>query len=546
MAFASIYVPNFPVQAALRAEPLACAEAGNCGTGTLALIEGKPPVWKVVAASEAAMRAGVALGMTKLQAMQFEGVEIRQRSAAQEQSAHAALLDLGWSISPRVEDTAADTIVIDLAGLAGLIGSTETIARLLIERAARLGFSASIAISANLETAIRAACGFRGVTIIPEGEEARRLGALPVSALAPGEETLETLSRWGIRDCAALAALPVLELSTRLGQEGVRLHELARGAAERSMVLAESSSDFVEEQELDDAVSELEPLAFVLNQLLMRLVERITIHSLAISVVRLRFEVEPSFEKGLQVRDDGTRLKTAPAFYEKTLALPLATRNSAMLLNLLRLQLQSDPPCAPIQKISLTAEPAQRRAMQGGLFRPVSPDPEKLELTLARLLNLVGEGNVGTPILVDTHRPGEFRIEHFAVPQEEDGCKKRGESARTAALAEVRERAASPAIAFRAFRPPVAAQVTLREERPVRVAFCGMRGEVLSASGPWRTSGDWWREEGWRHDEWDLEIRFTPRHGEADVKSPALAARGIYRFFYDADRDAWFVRGSYD
>jgi protein ImuB len=540
MAFASIYVPNFMAQAALRAEPL------EKGIGAIALIEGKPPVWKVVAANESALRAGVALGMTKLQAMQFAGVEIRQRSAAQEQSAHAALLDLGWSVSPRVEDTAADTIVIDIAGLAGLIGTEETIAQLLTERAIRLGLHANIAISANLETAIRASCGFRGITIIPEGEEAQRLGPLPVNALAPGEETLETFSRWGIRDCAALAALPVLELSTRLGQEGVRLHELARGGAGRAMVLAESNSTFVEEQELDDAVSELEPLAFVLNQLLMRLVERIAMHSLGISTVRLRFELEPSFEAGLQVRDDGTRRKTAPIFYEKTLALPLATRNSAMLLNLLRLQLQNDPPAAPVPKISLTAEPSQRRAMQGGLFRPISPDPEKLELMLARLLNLVGEENAGTPVLANTHRPGEFRIEHFAAPQEEEGRRKRCESALAAARAEVGELAASPAIAFRAFRPPAAARVSLREGIPARVAFCGMRGEVLFASGPWRTSGDWWREDGWHCDEWDLEIRFAAQRSDSDTKSPALADRVIYRFCYDRHLDSWFVRGSYD
>ena len=35
-----------------------------------------------------------------------------------------------------------------------------------------------------------------------------------------------------------------------------------------------------------------------------------------------------------------------------------------------------------------------------------------------------------------------------------------------------------------------------------------MRGDVLAASGPWRASGDWWRENPWQEDEWDLEIRF--------------------------------------
>ncbi len=110
MAFASIHVPNFLVQAAMRAEP-------NLRARAVALVDGTPPIWNVVAANEAALRAGIELGMAKSQAAQFCAVEIRQRSRLQEKSAHAALLDLGASVSPRMEDTAPDTIILDIAGL---------------------------------------------------------------------------------------------------------------------------------------------------------------------------------------------------------------------------------------------------------------------------------------------------------------------------------------------------------------------------------------------------------------------------------------------
>ena len=73
---------------------------------------------------------------------------------------------------------------------------------------------------------------------------------------------------WGVRTCEELAALPVLQLSERLGQEGVRLHELARGARVRSLVLAEPGICFEEEIELEEAVEELEPLSFLLGRLL--------------------------------------------------------------------------------------------------------------------------------------------------------------------------------------------------------------------------------------------------------------------------------------
>lgn len=508
----------------------------------ITLIEGTPPVWKVAAAGESAVRAGVELGMTKLQALQFEGVEIRLRSPAQEKSAHAALLDLGWSFSPRIEDAAADTLVVDLAGLAAIFGDDKNIARLLRKRAAELGFSVNVAISANIETAIHASRGFPGITLIPADEESQLLGALPVGALGLSAETAETLERWGVCDCAALAALPVLELSTRLGQEGVRLHSLARGAGERSLVLAAPEFHFEEEMELDDAVADLEPLAFLLNTLVLQLSARLASRSLAISKLHLRFELEPSFEKGLQIGDDGSREKSAPVSYEKLLALPVPARNSAMLLDLLRLQLQADPPAAPIQKLFLAAEPARPRAAQSGLFQPASPDPERLELTLARLANLVGETNVGAPALVDTHRPGEFRMERFAAPAEGKKLRSGKTSTDDKLEQELEQRAA---IVFRAFRPPSPARVTMCEERPARVAFQGLRGEVLAASGPWRTSGDWWCEDGWKHDEWDLEIRFNFSSTERD-RAANSPPRALYRFFYDAASETWFVRGIYD
>ena len=96
--------------------------------------------------------------------------------------------------------------------------------------------TANVAIASNPDVAIHAARGFPGITLISPGEESQRLGCLPVGVLSPAAEILETeiletLERWGVRTCEALAALPVLELSERLGQEGVRLHELARGDA---------------------------------------------------------------------------------------------------------------------------------------------------------------------------------------------------------------------------------------------------------------------------------------------------------------------------
>src|SRR5580658_3185431 len=508
MAFAAIHVANFMVQAVLRA-------AVELREKAVALVDGTAPQIHVVAANDAAWRAGIQLEMAETQA-QLCGVEIRRRSRAQEKAAHAALLDLGWSMSPRIEDHAQDTILADLAGLNSLFGAEENIAREFARRAAELNLRVRVAVSANLEVAVHAARGFAGITVIPEGEEARYLSGLPVQTLAPSAEALETLERWGIRTCAALGALPVLELSERLGQEGVRLQELARGAHTRSLVLAEPAEILEEEMELDDAVEDLEPLAFVLGRLLDQLCARLAARALSAAAIRVRFDLGDAFEREEQVRGKNAMTAAlggteAAKTYEKTLNLPVPMRDSKMLLKLLRLQLQADPPAGGIVKITLGADPARPRSTQHGLFVPNSPDPEKLELTVARLAKLVGNANIGSPELTDTHRPGELRMnKFFAQPNETKARGRAGGAGKKSAAGSDGGPAAvcRAATGCRIFRPRLAARVELREGRPVKIFFRGLYGRVVTASGPWKISGDWWREDAWQQEEWDLEIRF--------------------------------------
>jgi len=569
------------VQAVLRAEvePRDHVELradGELCDRAVALVDGTAPLINVVAANQAAWCAGIQLGMAQTQA-QLCGVEIRRRSRTLEKAAHAALLDLGWSMSPRVEDHAEDTILADLAGLNSLFGAEENIAREFARRAVELHLRVHVAVSANLEVAVHAARGFAGITVIPEGGEARHLSGLPVQTLAPSAEAWATLERWGIRTCAALGALPVLELSERLGQEGVRLQELARGAHARALVLAEPAELLEEEMELDDAVEDLEPLSFVLGRLLDQVCARLAARALSAAAIRVRFDLGDAFEREEQVRGKNAtaavragaaaaaaEVQAAAKTYEKTLNLPVPMRDSKMLLKLLRLQLQADPPPGAIVKITLGADPARRRSTQHGLFVPNSPDPEKLELTVARLAKLVGNANIGSPELTNTHRPGEFRMnKFFAQPNETRARGKAGGAGNKSLSGGDGEAAAvrRPMTGCRIFRPRLAARVELREGRPAKIVLRGLYGRVMTASGPWKISGDWWREDAWQQEEWDLEIQFDggDAGGSVPVNAPAnmqvIAAvqdakvqmrAGLYCVYYDGACRSWFVRGMYD
>ena len=92
---------------------------------------------------------------------------------------------LAFQFSPTVEQTAPDTVAFDVSGLERLFGFPQDIAAAVLRRAAEMGVKANLAIADNPDAAICAARGFSGTSIIPYRDEAKFLGELPVSQLAP-------------------------------------------------------------------------------------------------------------------------------------------------------------------------------------------------------------------------------------------------------------------------------------------------------------------------------------------------------------------------
>src|SRR5215469_11780044 len=171
------------------------------------------------------------------------------------------LTALAFEFSPIVEQTAADTVTFDVSGLDRLFGMAQDIAAAIAWRARETGVQANLALAANADAAILAARGFSGISILPQGDEAKFLGRLPLTLLSPSPELQETLERWGIRRFQDLAALPPLGIAERLGPEGLRLRELARGEANRKLRIIEEPLHFEDAIEPDYPLELLEPLA---------------------------------------------------------------------------------------------------------------------------------------------------------------------------------------------------------------------------------------------------------------------------------------------
>jgi protein ImuB len=599
--FACIYVPDFPMAAIVRAEPLLRDRA-------VAVLDGKPPLVRVAALNDKARVLGMEIGMTKLQAAIFAGSEekavvhaqsgvrkkasqiefssrrakgqakltaavLRQRSPAQEESSHAALLDVAHAFTPRVEDTHPDRLLLDLDGLERLYGSAATMARELASRVSTVGLECNLGMAANPNAAMYAASGFSGITVIYPGDETKRLGVLPLAVLLDSfdiacggkaktpaaareseklrEQMLATLARWGVRDFRRLALLPEHALASRLGEAGARLQRLSRGEGVRTLALCEPATRFEEAMDLESAVETIESLSFVLNRLLEQLCARLEARALAVQELKLRLQLERRVgdEQTTTVQElaaAGNNLADQGDgnLYVRTLRLPVAMRDPKVFLKLLQLDLAAYPPVAPVCKVWIAAEPARPRSAQRGLFLPVTPEAEKLEITLARIAGIVGERRAGIAKLLDTHRPDAFRMERFDSQQEPVN----GDPSLT--LSDTDD---IPPIALRILRPARQLCVLLKEGRPCKLAWLernsdreDLQGKILWSAGPWRSSGDWWTEQAtaknateetqaWDREEWDIALA---NNDEASV--------ALYRIYCDMGTGHWLADASYD
>lgn len=493
----------------------------------VAILLGAPPLTKIFAVNREARNLGVETGMTKVQAVAFKGIHWRWRSPLQEATAHAALLDCAWTISPRIEDETkreeqdfCDTVVLDIAGCEKLFGSPEKIAHDLKRVASEVGFETNVAVAGSPLAAVCAAQGFACVTVIPAGEEGLRIGRLSLEALRIPFEFVQTLKRWGIRSCAEFATLPEIAIVERLGQEGLHWWRLARGADDQPLIAKEFPTRFEEHMDVDSPVDLLEPLFFVLNRLLEQLCARLRMHILSIGEITVTLTLE---------RNDSHNKE--PVFHIRTLRLPVPTRDRKLLLKLLQLDLEAHPPSLPVTAVHMLTIPVKARSRQLGLFLPLSPDPERLEITLARIQSTVGESRVGAPVLLDTHGPNAFQQNRFVLPEMKEN-RSVTEKQTTAAM--------------RIFRPPLPATVEFQEGKPTFLACEGVHRRILAFAGPWRTKGDWWSETAWARDEWDIEVRTLRPKVQPESSRASQEETALYRIYKDLRAKRWFVEGIYD
>jgi protein ImuB len=505
--YACLDVREFPLQALLRLRP-------ELEHSAVAVLDGEPPFEQVCSLNGAALTLGIAPGMTRLELELFPAAVVLSRSRAEEAAARAALLECAGGFSPRVEDQSSDscfTCMIDIAGTESLFGSPDALGESLHKKTRALCIRTSIAISSNFHAARCLARGQcfdarkrAGIRVVPRGMECTALAPLPLTVLDLSPEHGETFSMWGITTLGALANLKETELIARLGQEGKELRLLARGELPHLFSAMEAGFALEERMELDAPVELLDSLLFILGVMLDQLIVRAQSQILSLASITLQLGLE-----------GGTS-------HTRTVRPALPNHDRKLWLKLIHLDLQAHPPQAAILSLGLSAQPGCTSKVQLGLFSPQVPEPMRLDVTLARIRSIVGEGCAGQVVLKDTHQSDAFRMEPFVVP--------------TAASSKAKP--ATQRVAMRQLRPAERVTVTVRDRRPCSFIFREKRYTVERAYGPWSSGGDWWRPTLWSLEQWDLVARAHDTSNNANWLCCCMTR--------DLTQEHWQVEALYD
>jgi protein ImuB len=502
--FAVLHLADFALHAVLRTEPPAQAAR------PAALFADTSKKSVVLAMNPGARTAGVELGMTAPQAVaRCPALVIRSPQPAAEAEARAALLAVGFTLSPTLEDTAPGICTADLRGTAP-DQSLDRLQRAVTELA-QLSLPATAGLAATPLLALYAARSLTPPALTSERfavaeappppvlqitDATDFLAPLPLAAADPSPELAGVLAGWGLKTLGDLTALPRDEIVRRFGSAGLALWLRASGGAPRPLHPVALPQTFAATLEFENEIETLEPLLFILR----RFLERLSLE------LRASQYVAAELALALRLEDDVT--------YDRSFRLPEPTADVEILFRALHTHLESLTTAAAITAVSLQLTPARPLVRQQGLFDTGLRDPHGFAETLARVSVLVGPECLGTPQLKDTHRPDAVRLVNPSAVVPPPGAPP-----------------LHPALGvpLRRFRPPLPARIEFTHGRATYLWTEHLHGEITQQSTEYPGSGDWWQQDrAWTRTEWDI----------------ALANGGLYRLLLVGE--SYFLEGEYD
>jgi len=400
-----------------------------------------------------------------------------------------------------------------------------------IRRALAPELPVGLALASNRFTAEVAARYMpRPVTVRP-GDEALFLSRLPLSALPMSAGLARRLAPLGLATLGDFASLPSASVERRYGVEGVLLHRLARGEDGRGLLAERERRELVVLCELDAPADRLDRILPTLEDMVTRLCGWVGEEGRGVMRLELSLTLDRAFDAEAVADAVVSGDAGAPPAALRELSLPAPEDRAALLVELLRLKLEDDPPGAPVVALSVAAaQTAPMAVQQNGLFGDVARDAARRAAALARLTALLGDGAVSRPRLLRAHRL-EQRWTRDTARADAPG-EPRAKTRRAARDASGSGRSPTAEASNSTLRLlPAPEELVAVHAGGKLTGFRRGRQELPIAriSGARRLLGGWW-DQPWQRDEYEL---LTPEGG-------------LYRVCRDDRRRRWLLLAEAD
>lgn len=365
-------------------------------------------------------------------------------------------------------------LLLDISGCAHLFGGEAAMLRNVCASLARQGFIVNAAIASTPVCARTVARAVRSC-IVPDGEEARAVSALPVFALGADDAITRGLRRAGLKTIGDVASRAPHELAARFGAAFVSLLQQALGQADAPISPRKPLPDFMVEKRFAEPVATDNVIAAILSGLAQMLVAAMDKQGKGAR------RLEASFFR----TDGAVRVITVET------GQPVTRVNVVDRLFRERLDALADPldPGFGFDLIRLSASRVEIVVQEQRDFDTRAQDNDEVAALIDRIAARIGGKRVVVHLPQDTHIPERAVIavsaqQHLAA----------------AMVTEWPERVKTepPLRPLRLFERPEEIKVTaaaVPDGPPPRFTWRRATHAVVRVEGPERIAMEWWKHE---------------------------------------------------
>jgi protein ImuB len=372
-----------------------------------------------------------------------------------------------------VPESVPDGLVLDISGCAHLFGGEAMLMKTLCHTLTRQGFVVSAAISGTA-VAARALTRYKHGVIVPPGEEADAVFALPVATLGVDQSIITGLRRAGLKTIGDVATRSRHEISARFGADFTNVLQQVLGEADAPISPRKPVPDYVTEKRFAEPVLTSDVLLRTLGELADVLAAAMERHGKGAR------RLEASF-----FRTDGVvrviAVDAGQAVTDARIALRLFNE---------RLDALADPldPGFGFDLVRLAASQIASVVSTQYGFDPATHEADDVARLIDRLSARLGAGRVIRYVPQDTHIP-EYAVTRMPaqrkVPNDIDW------------LAHPPHE--PPNRPLRLFETPERIKVgfaLVPDGPPTSFLWRQLTHRVIRAEGPERIAMEWWRADG--------------------------------------------------